>query len=330
MIFGWKMKRSNILTLIFLSFLTLTANGGTYYTSNKPYELKILIESLTQELLSNKERTNLESLINSYNKLADIDQVDFLIIVKTEIYKEFATLHQNKVSDPGLKLDDIQKRLAKIKLKSYSKFSKWFIRSLQQDVESAILEKTRIKRSTNQTERRVFIGKLSHINRLYQLLANNSADNFDSLVSKATRIVLQRSYNYMLYLDRFSHNKKIDPLKMPLFTAVETKDDNGENLDDILAPVLNGNNEDQKKSGDWSPADDMVNLKDENYTPPEELPSPTDDWDFDNKHIIEMIDDDYTPPKELPTPVDDWDIVPEVVPTEKKKRVDPEDDWVLQ
>ncbi|MCK5882085.1 MAG: hypothetical protein KAG61_00230 [Bacteriovoracaceae bacterium] len=322
-------KNSFIILSLILPLITLKA--ATHYRAKAPYELAIMAQSLSEELMPKEDRKQILNLFDAFNNLKKVDKTDFLILIKTEIFKEFASLHQNKIANPGLKLSSIEKSLGNLSIKSYGTFSKWFIASLKADVRLALKDLKTIKRFKKARARRIFKKKVSHINKLYGLVSSNSPEHFNSLVLSAMQRVLQRTYNFMLYMDRFSHNKKIDQLNGPIFTSVIIKPKQElEELDQILAPVFSKEEEKNKGPKKWSPADDMTSLRQKNYNVPTQLPVPINDWEYDTEEIIQYVDSNYTPPSNLPTSVDDWELVPQIVPLEKKSVVDPEDEWVIQ
>ena len=300
-----------ILSILLFSNSILCSPKGFWTIQKKaPYELKVLIESFNMNYLTDEENEHLIKSIKTLDSLMDkLGNSDRYFIAKSTIYTWVLQNSPNVVVPKDYNVDefkDIQN------IKNLSVFSRWLLSAINSDlnaIKSSDLYEEFIKKN-ERDKKKITYKRLRNRIKLIKpwlfLFFKESPEQISLRLIKHQFDLLESIISHYKLFYRFkgkSLPQASDTMAIFKFQDLTIKkvklsdekiltkiDELMENHDKAKLPEPK-NDWIIKKEDEWFPKDDIqytkrmnLNLKNPNinpnYTPPKELPKPTNDWDL--------------------------------------------------
>lgn len=320
------MAQKVILSLLFiiLSFKS--------FSQELPLEVKSLLSDLARPPHTERQKEQLIEWEKRANQeLSSVSKLDFFIISKAIIYKFYIQLAKDNahIRFKGSPTDALQ-YLKSTDLNGASELTRWLYQTLRIELEN-FLNSTEFQNRQTKAISSASRNKMNYISTLTALLKQSGPEDFSGRLRPGLYQLAEQLFNYGQYFIRFTRAPD-EQLKLgQVFNSSKPSVPRpSPGLDQLLAPVLKKTAESGEGIADsWQPKEGEANL-----------PQAVDDWADDNDFTIRYVIPGYTPPEQLPTPVNDWEEVAEkewekvqpVNPAAQKdpSSSDPEDDWVLR
>ena len=270
----------------------LLASPVTYYPKNDlPAEFSYLIESIQLYPLEDKERETLGQKIKDIDQmLSELTKEEVYFLLKSEIYK--GLLEQPKLKNQYSYYNpDILKplnQIIEVRIEDYHKFAQWLMYAvysdLRQTFDSPFYNTFAVKKKTGLRIRNKNIimmqRKFDFVLPWYEEIINSTPEEFHEGLKDTMFNLLDVIKVKMGDLIKFSRFEKfkIDPNKKTLsFFTIKSPEVGEKKEEEILGLTITEEPKTTVKKEEWSPKNGPMD-PDPNYTPPDILPKPVNDW----------------------------------------------------
>lgn len=286
----------NFINVFFLTIFIPVGINAYVASKDVPYEVKVLVESINLDYLTEREKSDLNNSIKSLDSMmAGLDESDKYFLAKSTLYKWVLR------NPPNLKVPkdfSVEKIVNQVPSNEFNDFAKWLFLSLKADIIEIIRQpeyqsqkSPKIKKQLSLIAPWVYLfsyekGIAANLRLVkHQMKALNTLNNQYKLFYKFKSEPIPKQSNTLNYFKNSlakslqgneSKNKGNDPLG-DLEKVIKKHRRNN-----LPTPVSEWSSDQDL----WKPKDhmieakldDRINKKVENYKAPQNLPQPVDDW----------------------------------------------------
>ena len=270
----------------------LFAAPVTYYPKKDlPVEFSYLIESIQLYPLEEKEREALAKKIKELDQmLAALTKEEVYFLLKSEIYKGLLEQPRLKNQNPYYNPDILKplNSIIEVRIDDYHKFAQWLLfaiySDLSQNFDSPFYNTFMVKKKTGLSLKNknliMMQRKFDFTLPWYEEIVNSTPEEFhEGLKDNMFHLldVIKMKMGDLIKFSRFD-NFKIDSNKQSLtFFTNKSKEAPGKKEEEILGLTIEEKPQITVKKEEWVPKNAPED-PDPNYTPPEVLPEPINDW----------------------------------------------------
>lgn len=267
---------------------SITFTNASYWQANPevPFELAVLVKSFETKKLSKEENDSLKKSIEQINTLfSSMSKPDRHFMAKSTIYQwVLKSAPKNKIPD-NFKVESILTK----EFKNLTPFSSWLFTALKSDIENMISSDFQINEKYQ-----------AHVNLIRPWVYFFSKEESAQIEVKMIDFRFDLLKKVISHLELFQRFKQIDHKNsisenLAFFNLINKNlpIDSNQNVLEKLDSIIEKHQKlglplptDEWKIGkndEWTPKEgpNQESLKQKDYQPPQKLPEPVNDWNFE-------------------------------------------------